>query len=133
MRHSGICSLKTNFDCAKDLMMIGETDIRRVAQLVPVEDLAELLPHLQKILNANPDAVVAITSQGKPVMALLPWESWEDTEDMATTWETLEVTADPDAMAALRQSRSEGADALIPGDAAVQQLIVEGLIGAEDL
>ena len=75
MRHSGTCSLKINLDRAKDLMMIGNTDIRRVTQLVPVEDLAELLPRLQKILNANPDAVVAITSQGKPVMALLPWKS----------------------------------------------------------
>ena len=28
--------------------MIGNTDIRRVTQLVAVEDLAELLPALQK-------------------------------------------------------------------------------------
>lgn len=113
--------------------MIGNTDIRRVTQLVPVEDLAELLPCLQKILNANPDAVVAITNQGKPVMALLSWGSWEDTEDMAATWETLEVTADPNATAALSQSQSEGADALIPGDVAVQQLIAEGLLPEEEL
>lgn len=113
--------------------MVGNTDIRRVTQLVPVEDLAELLPDLQKILNTNPDAVVAITSQGKPVMALLPWGSWEETEDMAATWETLEITADPNAMAALHQSQSEGANALIPGDVAVRQLIAEGLIDAEDL
>ena len=113
--------------------MIGNTDIRRVTQLVPVEDLAELLPGLQKILNANPDAVVAITSQGKPVMALLSWGSWEETEDMAATWETLEITADPNAMAALHQSQSKDVDALIPGDVAVQQLIAEGLIDEEDL
>ena len=113
--------------------MIGNTDARRVAQLVPVEDLAKLLPDLQKILKANPDAIVAITSQGKPVMALLPWESWEDTEDMAATWETLEITADPNAMATLRQSQSEGADALIPGDIAVQRLIAEGLIDEDDI
>ena len=113
--------------------MIGNTDVRRVTQLVPVEDLAELLPGLQKVLNANPDAVVAITNQGKPVMALLSWESWEDTEDMAAAWETLEVTADPNATAALSQSQSEGADALIPGDVAVQQLIAEGLIDEVNL
>ena len=113
--------------------MIGNTDIRRVTQLVPVEDLAELLPALQKILNANPDAVIAITSQGKPVMALLSWGSWEDTEDMAATWETLEITADPNAMSTLRQSQSGDADALIPGDVAVQQLIAEGLIDEEDI
>lgn len=114
-------------------MMIGNTDIRRVTQLVPVEDLAKILPALQKMLNDNPDAVVAITSQGKPVMALLPWGSWEDTEDMAATWETLEITADPNALATLRQSQSTGADALIPGDVAVQQLIAEGLIDDEVL
>lgn len=113
--------------------MIGNTDSKRVTQPVPVEDLAELWPCLQKILNANPDAVVAITNQGKPVMALLSWESWEDTEDMAATWETLEITADPKATAVLSQSQSEGADALIPGDAAVQQLIAEGLIGEVNL
>ena len=114
-------------------MMIGNTDARRVTQLVPVEDLVELLPGLQKILNANPDAVVAITSQGKPVMALLSWGSWEDTEDMAATWETLEIAADPKAIAALRQSQSEGADALVSGDVAVRQLIAEGLIDQADL
>lgn len=113
--------------------MIGNTDIRRVTQLVPVEDLAELLPALQKALNANPDAVIAITSQGEPVMALLSWGSWEDTEDMAATWETLEITADPNAMATLRQSQSGDADTLIPGDVAVQQLITEGLIDEEDI
>ena len=113
--------------------MIGNTDSRRVTQLVPVEDLAELLPCLQKILNANPDAVVAITNQGKPVMALLSWGSWEDTEDMAATWETLEITADPKATTALSHSQSEGADDLIPGDVAVQQLIAEGLIDEADL
>lgn len=48
MRYSGVCSLKVIFSCAKDLQMIGNTDIRRVTQLVPVEDLAELLPCLQK-------------------------------------------------------------------------------------
>ena len=113
--------------------MIGNTDARRVTQLVPAEDLAELLPSLRKILNANPDAVIAITSQGKPVMALLSWGSWEETEDMAATWETLEITADPNAMAALHQSQSEGADTLIPGDVAAQQLIAEGLIDEADL
>lgn len=133
MRHSGVCSLKAALDRAKDLMMIGNTDARRVTQLVPVEDLAKLLPDLQKILKANPDAIVAITSQGKPVMALLSWESWEDTEDMAATWETLEITADPNAMTTLRQSQSEGADALIPGDVAVQRLIAEGLIDEDDI
>ena len=52
---------------------------------------------------------------------------------MAATWETLEVTADPNATAALSQSHSEGADALIPGDAAVRQLIAEGLIDEANL
>lgn len=50
---------------------------------------------------------------------------------MAASWETLEITTDPNAMAALRQSQSEGADALIPGEAVVQQLIAEGLIDSE--
>ena len=109
--------------------MIGNTDIRRVAQLVPLDKLAEQLPGLQKILADNPDAVVAITSQGKPVMALLPWESWEDTEDQAAMMETLELTTDSDVIDALRQSKAE-ADAgnLIPGDVALQQLIAKGLI-----
>ena len=59
--------------------------------------------------------------------------AWEDTEDMAAMWETLEITADSNATAALSQSQSEGADALIPGDVAVQQLIAEGLIDEANL
>ena len=109
--------------------MIGNTDIRRVAQLVPVDKLAEQLPDLQKTLAANPDAVVAITYRGKPVMALLSWDSWEDTEDHAAVMETLGIVADTEKMAALRQSKAE-ADVgnLIPGDVALQQLIAKGLI-----
>ena len=113
--------------------MIGNTDIRRLAHLVPVEQLAELIPILQKTLNADPDAVVAITSQGKPVMALLSWESWEDTEGMAAAWETLEITLDLKAAASLGQPALEGADDLIPGDVALRQLINDGLIDEADI
>ena len=48
-------------------------------------------------------------------------------------WSTLEVTADPNATAALSQSHSEGPEALIPGDVVVQQLIAEGLFDEGNL
>ncbi len=114
--------------------MIGNTDIRRVAKLVSVDQLAELLPGLQKIIEGNPDAVVAITDQGKPVMALLSWESWEDTEDLAAGMESLEIMGNAEKSGALRQSRP-GADAddLVPGDIVLQQLIDKGLIDADGI
>lgn len=113
-------------------MMIGNTDSRRVMHLVPVEDLMDTLIDLQQMLQNNPDAVVALSSQGKPVMALLSWQSWEDTDAMAVSWETLEIAADPKVMANLRQSQSVGTDSLIPGDVALRQLIAEGLIDGDD-
>ena len=109
--------------------MIGNTDARRVTHSVPVDQLAELLPSLQKLLNANPDAVVAITYHGKPVMALLSWESWEDSEDLATAMETLEVLADPNIMDALRQAEVDiAAGNVTPWKDVREQLIAEGLI-----
>ena len=109
--------------------MIGNTDIRRVAKVVPVDGVAELLPGLQKILDANPDAVVAITNQGKPVMALLPWESWEDTEDLAASMETLEILADPDAAAAIRQAEADVTGSnVVPWEEVQERLIADGLL-----
>ena len=86
-------------------------------------------PVCKKTLAANSDAVVAITSNGKPVMALVPWETWQETEDMAAALETLEVLADPDTMAAIKQAEAGIASGkLISGDPALQQLSAEGLI-----
>lgn len=114
--------------------MIGNTDIRRIAHLVTVDDLVRFLPHLQKILAINPDAVVTITHNGKPVMALLPWESWEDTEDAAATMETLEVLDDAEVMAAIRPSEAgTAAGTYVSGETVLQQLIDEGLIDEVDL
>ena len=44
---------------------------------------------------------VTVTRRGKPVLAILPWEEYE------TIVETLEIMADEDLMAALRQSLKE--------------------------
>ncbi len=114
--------------------MIGITDNERVAQLVPIEELAERLPALQKILADDPDAVVAITKHGKPLMALLPWDSWEDTEDQAAMMETLEIMADPNAMAAIRQSQaSPDLSHYIPEEVVLQQLRDKGLIDGDQI
>ena len=44
---------------------------------------------------------VTVTRRGKPVLAILPWEEYE------TIVETLEIMANEDLMAALRQSLKE--------------------------
>ena len=44
---------------------------------------------------------VTVTRRGKPMLAILPWEEYE------ALVETLEIMADEDLMAALRQSLKE--------------------------
>lgn len=47
------------------------------------------------------EGAVAITRRGKPVLAIMPWELYE------SLVETLEIMADQDLMAALRQGIKE--------------------------
>ena len=45
----------------------------------------------------NSKEVLQVTRRGKPVLAVIPWEVYE------SLLETLEVMADPEAMAAIRE------------------------------
>lgn len=97
----------------------------------PVEQVAEQLPALCKSLGDNPDAVIAITINGRPALALMPWESWLETEDLAAAMETLEIMADPKASAALLQAQADhaaGTAEYIPDEVAMQRLVDQGLV-----
>ena len=60
---------------------------------------------------------VTVTRRGKPVLAILPWEEYE------TIVETLEIMADADLMAALRQSLKEAKQGkLIPWERVKRKL-----------
>ena len=60
---------------------------------------------------------VTVTRRGKPVLAILPWEEYE------TIVETLEIMADADLMAALRQSLREAKQGkLIPWERVKRKL-----------
>lgn len=108
--------------------MLDEKEIKGRAEFLPMDQVAGILPDLEKSLADNPDAVIAITAQGKPVLALISWESWLDMEDAAATMETLEIMANPEIMAALRQSEGgEDGDA-VPWEEVRQQLVADGLI-----
>ena len=105
------------------------TEISFRAEPMPVAQVAEQLPALCKSLGDNPDAVIAITINGRPALALMPWESWLETEDLAAAMETLEIMADPKASAALLQAKADhaaGTAEYIPGEVAMQRLVDQG-------
>ena len=114
--------------------MLDEKEIKGRAEFVPMDQVGRILPDLEKSLADNPDAVIAITAQGKPVLALISWESWLDMEDAAATMETLEIMANPEIMAALRQSEAEiaGGDT-VPWEEVRQQLVADGLIDPDSV
>lgn len=113
--------------------MLDEKEIKGRAEFVPMDQVAGILPDLEKSLVDNPDAVIAITVQGKPALALISWESWLDMEDAAATMETLEIMANPEIMAALRESAAdEGGDA-VPWEEVRQQLVADGLIAPDSV
>ena len=113
--------------------MDNSKDISRANRTVPISELAQSLPVLRKTLNAAPDAVVAVTDHGKPTLALLSWDAWQELEEMAAAMESLEIMDNPATMAKLRQAEADiAAGNLIPGEVAMQQFIAEGLIDAPE-
>ena len=115
-------------------MMISDRELNARAQFVPMAELGQLLPGLCEQLSGDHDGVIAITRDGKPVMALISWESWLDTEDLAAGMETLEILMDPKAREALlRNGSAPDAADTIPGDVVIQKLVDEGLLDPAEL
>ena len=67
---------------------------------IPITNARHELTSLPERLAKEPGAI-AVTRRGKPVLAILPWGFYESIQ------ETLEVLADEELMAALRQSLRE--------------------------
>ena len=67
---------------------------------IPITTARHELTSLPERLAEEPGAV-AVTRRGKPVLAILPWDFYQSIQ------ETLEVLADEELMAALRQSLEE--------------------------
>jgi prevent-host-death family protein len=67
---------------------------------IPITAARHELTSLPERLSAEPGAV-AVTRRGKPVLAILSWDLYESIQ------ETLEVLADENLMADLRQSLQE--------------------------
>lgn len=103
-------------------------------QALAITEVAQCLPSLHKSIAANPDAVVAVTDHGKPVMALISWETWLELEDAAATMETLEIMANPEIMDALRRSEAEiAAGNLIAEEDVLKRLVADGLIDPDSV
>ncbi len=66
-----------------------------------IAEAREQFTLLPERFNEEPDLTVQITRHGKPVMVVLPWDVYE------SIIETMEIMADPDLMAALRQSAND--------------------------
>ena len=67
--------------------------------------------------NSEAHETVTVTRRGKPVLAILPWEEYE------ALVETLDIMADEDLMASLRQGVKEMKQGkLIPWERAKRKL-----------
>ena len=67
---------------------------------LPITEARHVLTALPEQLSAT-HGTVTVTRRGKPVLAILPWEEYEALD------ETLEILADAELMADLRQGIKE--------------------------
>jgi PHD/YefM family antitoxin component YafN of YafNO toxin-antitoxin module len=73
-----------------------------VAVEMTIVEARRKLTQLPEQFGENPDEqAVEVTRHGKPVLAIMPWESYEAIR------ETLEIMGDPELMAAFRQGVEE--------------------------
>jgi PHD/YefM family antitoxin component YafN of YafNO toxin-antitoxin module len=70
---------------------------------IPIGEAAEEITNLATKLPKKRE-VVALTRNGRPVLALMSWERYE------SIMETLDIMSDQDLMAALRLSAQQVAD-----------------------
>ncbi|MBI4597358.1 MAG: type II toxin-antitoxin system Phd/YefM family antitoxin [Candidatus Omnitrophica bacterium] len=83
---------------------------------MPMTEARAVLTSLPDTLSHSHETV-AVTRRGKPVLAILPWEEYE------ALVETLEVMADEQLMASVRQGiRDIKQGKLIPWDAVKRKL-----------
>ncbi len=68
---------------------------------IPIEEVRDQFASLPERFSRDPDLTVQVTRDGMPVMAVFSWEMYE------SIIETMEIMADPDLMAALRQSAND--------------------------
>ena len=83
---------------------------------LPITEARDELTSLPDQLHRTHE-VVTVTRRGKPVLAILPWEEYE------ALVETLDIMADEDLMASLRQGIKEARQGkLIPWERAKRKL-----------
>lgn len=103
--------------------MAIQRDIEVTEIAMPVDEVAKSLRALQKAPAENPDGTIFITDQEETTMVLLSWEAWQE---MAGLMETLEVLADPEAMAAIKRAKANAvASNAIPWESVKEQLVAE--------
>ena len=73
------------------------SQLNRKTERVSITNARNTLTKLPEKLEQDP-AIIEVTRQNIPVLAILNWEDWE------AIVETLEILADPEAMEQLRQS-----------------------------
>ncbi len=69
---------------------------------IPIVEARNKLTTLPEQFAANPDIdAMVVTRRGRPVLAILPWEFYDSLVD------TMQILADPQLMADLKQSIRE--------------------------
>lgn len=87
-----------------------------MARHIPITKARYELTSLPERLAKAPGAI-AVTRRGTPVLAIMPWDLYQ------SLLETMEVLADEDLMAALRQSLAEAqAGDTVPWETAKAEL-----------
>ncbi len=83
-------------------MSIGE-------QTYSISEIREEITQLPEQFDLEP-STVTVTSNGKPVMAILPWERYKaliEASEYEALIETIEIMSDDELMAAFRQGVQE--------------------------
>ena len=83
-------------------MSIGE-------QTYSISEIREEIMQLPDHFDQEP-STVTVTSHGKPVMAILPWEQYKaliEASEYESLIETIEIMSDDELMAAFRQGIQE--------------------------
>lgn len=80
-----------------------------IEYIIPISEAPSKISQLPEQFAEDPSTVI-VTSEGEPVMAILPYSEYKYLEKIDSLLETIEIMQDEELMAAFRQSVQELAE-----------------------